>query len=347
MISLKKRMLVLAAAGVLAVTSLTGCGSSVNNDAAVSTVGEEKIPFGVANFYARMQQAQYETYYAGMMGTSAEDMWKQQVDKDKTYEEMVKEGVMNNLEDVYLVDQHAKDYKVELTKEEQEAIKKAAEKFVADNDEKTRKAISGSEEYITELLEKLTLQNKMTKEMTADVDQNVSDDEAAQKAMDYVFFSFKKTLEDGSVEDMTAEEKAEVKEKAQTVREAASSMSSNHSLEEAAKTQEVELKKATFDKETTSIDAEFIKAADSLKENELSEVIETASGLYIGQITSLLDREATDAKKETIINERKSTKYQELLETWKKETKIDRNKKVWKKINFDKTGVTIKQKSEE
>ncbi len=344
MISLKKRLLVLAAASTFAVTSLAGCGNSINNDEAVSTIGEEKISFGVANFYARMQQAQYETYYAGMMGTTAQEMWKQQVDKSKTYEEMVKEGVMDNLEIVYLVDQHAKDYKVELTKDEQESIEKVVKQFIADNNESTRKVISGSKEYVKELLEKLTLQNKMTKQMTADVDQNVSDDEAAQKAMDYVFLSFKKTAEDGSVKDMTAEEKEKLKEKAQFIRKA---VAEGQPFEEAAKTQEVEIKKATFDKKTTSIDTDFIKVADTLKENELSEVVETQSGLYLGQITSLLDREATDAKKETIINERKAAKYQELVDTWKKDTKIDRNKKAWKKINFEKTGVAIKQKSEQ
>lgn len=344
MIDLKKKLLVLVTASALAVTSLTGCGNSVNNEETVSTIGKEKIPFGVANFYARMQQAQYETYYASMMGTTPEEMWKQPVDKDKTYEETVKEGIMDNLETIYLVDQHAKDYKVELTEEEEKEIQKAVDDFVASNEENTRKAISGSKEYVKELLEKLTLQNKITTQMSADVDQNVSDEEAAQKAMDYVFLSFKKTAEDGSMVDMTSEEKDKLKEKAQNIKTA---ITKGQSFEEAAQAQEVETKKVTFDKQTTAVDAEFIKVADTLQENQVSDVVETQAGLYLGQITSLLDREATDAKKETIINERKAAKYQELVDAWKKETKIDRNKKVWKKIDFSKTGVTMKQKSEQ
>ena len=70
-----KRMAVLIAAGALALTSLTGC-TSFDNDDAVATVGKEEIPAGVANFYARMQQAQYETYYAPMMGTTGEALWQ-------------------------------------------------------------------------------------------------------------------------------------------------------------------------------------------------------------------------------------------------------------------------------
>ena len=61
----------------MALTSLTGC-TSFDNDDAVATVGKEEIPAGVANFYARMQQAQYETYYAPMMGTTGEALWQQE-----------------------------------------------------------------------------------------------------------------------------------------------------------------------------------------------------------------------------------------------------------------------------
>ena len=71
MVRLAKRLAVLAVAGTLTATSLTGCGT-INTDETVATVGDEKITLGVANFYARLQQAQYETYYASMMGTTAE-----------------------------------------------------------------------------------------------------------------------------------------------------------------------------------------------------------------------------------------------------------------------------------
>ena len=78
MVRLAKRLAVLAVAGTLTATSLTGCGT-INTDETVATVGDEKITLGVANFYARLQQAQYETYYASMMGTTAEEMWAKEV----------------------------------------------------------------------------------------------------------------------------------------------------------------------------------------------------------------------------------------------------------------------------
>jgi len=76
MVRFGKKVAVLTLAGAIAAMSVTGCGS-IKEDATVATVGEEKITLGVANFYARLQQGQYETYYAGMMGTTGEAMWSQ------------------------------------------------------------------------------------------------------------------------------------------------------------------------------------------------------------------------------------------------------------------------------
>ena len=60
-----------------------------------------------------------------------------------------------------------------------------------------------------------------------------------------------------------------------------------------------------------------------------------------GQLTSLLDRDATDQKKESIIEERKQDQYDSLLEQWKDDTDIEVDEKVWNKVDFEDTGVTI------
>ena len=100
---------------------------------------------------------------------------------------------------------------------------------------------------------------------------------------------------------------------------------------------------ATFDSESTSPDKDLIAAADALtNEGDVTDIIETENGIYIAKLTSLLDREATDSKKESIVSERKQEQYDSFLEQWKKDTKIKEEKKVWKKISFEKQGVTIK-----
>ena len=342
----KKRVMIMAAAGLIAVSSLAGCSRSMNNDAVVAEVGEDKIVLGVANFYARMQQAQYETYYAGMMGTTGEAMWTQEVEEGKTYEDTTKESTLKAIEDMYLLKQHAADYQVELTDDDKKAIKKAAEAFVEDNTLEDKEVVSGYEKYVKTFLELATIQAKMNAPMKEGVDEEVSDEEAAQKSMQYVLFSYNKTDEEGNSEAMTDDEKSALKETAEEFAEDLKN-SDGKDLEAAASEADLEVQTATFDSESTSPTADLVKAADALEEGDVTGIVESDNGIYVAKLTSNLDREATDAKKESIVEERKQEQYDSLLEQWRKDTKITEHEKVWKKVKFEKQGVTIVQNEEE
>ena len=338
----KKRVTALGLAGMLAVTGLTGCGS-MNNDDVVATVGEGEIKLGVANFYARMQQAQYETYYAGMMGTTGEELWAKETD-GKTYEQSVKSDMIKSLENIYILEQHASEYEVVLSEDEKKAIDKAAEEFDENNALEDKEAVSGYNKYVKKVLELLTIQSKMEDAMTADVDTEVSDDEAAQKAMKYVFYSYTKD-ENDSTSTMSETEKTEVKKKATDFAEKLKN-SDTKDIDAVANEAGMEVQTATFDSESTSPNADLVKAADALTaEGDVTDAIETDSGIYVAKVTSFLDRTATDAKKQSIVEERKKDQYDDLLKKWRKKTDINLNKRVWKKVDFQKQGVTVKDTS--
>lgn len=338
----KKRVTALGLAGMLAVTGLTGCGS-MNNDDVVATVGESEIKLGVANFYARMQQAQYETYYAGMMGTTGEELWAKETD-GKTYEQSVKSDMIKSLENIYILEQHASEYEVVLSEDEKKAIDKAAEEFDENNALEDKEAVSGYNKYVKKVLELLTIQSKMEDAMTADVDTEVSDDEAAQKAMKYVFYSYTKD-ENDSTSTMSETEKTEVKKKATDFAEKLKN-SDTKDIDAVANEAGMEVQTATFDSESTSPNADLVKAADVLTaEGDVTDAIETDSGIYVAKVTSFLDRTATDAKKQSIVEERKKDQYDDLLKKWRKKTDINLNKRVWKKVDFQKQGVTVKDTS--
>ena len=338
----KKRVTALGLAGMLAVTGLTGCGS-MNNDDVVATVGESEIKLGVANFYARMQQAQYETYYAGMMGTTGEELWAKEKD-GKTYEQSVKSDMIKSLENMYILEQHASEYDVVLSEDEKKAIDKAAEEFDENNALEDKEAVSGYNKYVKKVLELITIQSKMEDAMTADVDTEVSDDEAAQKAMKYVFYSYTKD-ENDSTSTMSETEKTEVKKKATDFAEKLKN-SDTKDIDAVASEAGMEVQTATFDSESTSPNTDLVKAADALTaEGDVTDAIETDSGIYVAKVTSFLDRTATDAKKQSIVEERKKDQYDDLLKKWRKKTDINLNKRVWKKVDFQKQGVTVKDTS--
>ena len=339
MVHFGKKAAVLTAAGVLAATAVTGCSGSINTDAVVATVGDDEISLGVANFYARMTQGQYETYYASMMGTTGDAMWTQEAGEDQTYEESVKDGLLENLENMYLISQHAADYEVSLTEEEEDAIAEAAAQFDEDNTDEAKETVSGYRKDIEEFLRLATIQTKMDSKMREGVDEEVSDEEAAQKAMQYVFFSYTTTDDSGNTTELTDEEKESLKTDAQSLVDRVNAGEDISTVAEELGQTAYDL---TFDSESTSPNEDLIAAVDAFDtEGQVTDIIEADDGLYVGRLTSLLDRDATDQKKETIIEERRQEQYDSLLEEWRNDTDIQVDEKVWDKVDFEDTGVTI------
>ena len=345
MMRLGKRAAAVTAAGVLAAVSVTGCSGSIDTDAVVATVGDEEITLGVANFYARLTQGEYETYYASMMGMTAEDMWAQEYDEDTTFEEQIKDSVMESLEDMYVLSQHAADYDIALTEEEESAISDAAEQFEADNTDAAKEAVSGYKKDIEKVLELVTIQNKMDSAMKEGVDEEVSDEEAAQKSMQYVLFSYTTTDDSGNSTELTDEEKEELKTTAQSL---ADRTAAGEEFATVAEELGAEAQTATFDSESTSPNEDLIAAADALQnEGDVTELVETDSGIYVAELTSLLDREATDAEKESIVEQRRQDQFDSLLEEWKDAIESEVNDRVWNKVDFIDQGVTVVTPEEE
>ena len=340
-----KRAAVLAIAGVFGASCMTGCSGSLDTDAVVATVGGEDITLGVANFYARMQQGQYETYYAGMLGSTPEEMWTQEYTEGTTMGDETKNSVLEMLEDLYVISQHAEEYDAALTEDEEKAISDAAAQFDADNTDEAKEAVSGYRKDVEKLLELLTIQTKMEDSMKEGVDEEVSDEEAAQKGMQYVFFSFTTTDDAGNSAEMTDDEKEELRAAAQDFDD---QVKDGDDFESAAESSGVEVRTTTFDSESTSPDADLIAAVDALEaEGDVTDVIETDSGLYVAELTSLLDRDATDQEKENIVEQRRQDQYDSLLEEWRDAADITVNEKVWDKVDFEDQGVTIITSDEE
>ena len=331
----RKKIVALVAAAAMSATAITGCGK-INNEATLMTVGEDKVNMGVANFFARYQQAMAEAQYGAYMGA---DMWESEVAESETMEESMKKRILESLKTLYVLEDHMKDYKVELTAEEKQKIDTIAKEFLKANKDGAKEVVSADEDTVKRVLELLTIEDKMREAMVADVDKNVSDDEAAQKSMQYVFFTFTKTAEDKTSTTMDDDEKKALKEKATKFQEGAKAQADFAAY---AKANGYEATTKTFDAKDTAPSEDLIKVVDKLKAGEMTGVVETPSGYYVAKVTSLLDRAATDKEKQTIIVERENKKYEELVKKFLKEAKIDVNKNEWKKISFSKQRVTLK-----
>ena len=312
---MKKRLFALALAGVLAAVTLTGCGS-LKGDETVATVDDTKIDADLANFFARYTQATYETYYSAYLG---EDMWNSDASDGETYEESVKSSVLKSLEDMILLEKHMEDYDVSITDEDKAMIKETTQQFLNDNSLDDKNLVSGNEKTVNRALTLMAVQQKMRTAIQAGADTEVSDEEAAQKSMDYVFISYQTKDDSGNSKDVSDDEKVQLKSQAEAI---ASGLKEGGDLNALAEEQGATVQTLTFDKDTTSPDEDLIKAADALGEGESTDVIETEKGCYVAKVTSLLDRTATDSKKSQIVQERQTKLYDDTVKKWRKKADI-------------------------
>ena len=104
----------------------------------------------------------------------------------------------------------------------------------------------------------------------------------------------------------------------------------------------------TFDEESTGPNEDLVAEVNGFaEEGECTDPIESDLGLYVGQLTSLLDRDATDQEKNNIVEERRQEQYNSLLEEWRDAVTIEVDEKVWEKVDFNDVGVTIITPEEE
>lgn len=327
-----RRLLPLLMAAVLGVSALTGCGNSIDAKSVGATLDEQEISMGFMNFMARYQQAIYDGQFSSMFGD--QDIWSQDLFGEGTdTETSVKNSVSENIEDFYVLEKHMADYKVEITEEELAKMDEAAETFMNDNSKKAIKQLGATKEYVKEMLRLSTIQSKMRSAMDAEVDTNVTDEEAAQKKISYVQVGCKsKTDENGETVDYTDEEKENIKKEVEAFQAAAAD-----DFKTAAENAGYTASEATFgdNDESYTLDDAVIEAAKKLKEGEISEVISADDNYYVVRMESAFDEEATENKKKSIVTDRKNDHYTEVLDGYKENVKYELNEEEWAKVKFD------------
>ena len=322
---LGKKLAMASLCACLAATSLTGCGAK--EEETVITVDDSKASYGLVNLMLRYNQAQMQSFYGAFMG---EDMWT-------TYGETAKESVVENLEELMLLEDHMEEYQVSLSDEEKTKIADVAKAFVDSNDEKVTKAMSATTQNVERMLTLYTIQTKMYDAIIADVDTNVTDEEAAQKTVQYVLFSTAgSTDEEGNTVDMTDEEKAAKKSQAEQLLEA---VKGGQDMAEALKEIDENRSPVTssYGTDNGTLSDTLKEASEKLSDGEVADLIETDGGYYVLQMVTTFDKEKTESQKETILSQRKSDKYTEVTNGWKESAAISTDSDLLSELTFEDT----------
>ena len=352
-----KKLSAVGLSAVLTAGMLAGCGAKdapvkIDGSKVVTTVNDEEVQLGVVSFYAKYQQAYLFQMYSSYFGTAEIFDTPATSSSDQTYGEQMRDSVLENVEDLVLLSQHAEEYGVSLTEEELKKIDGVAQAYIDENSEEVREEIGASFDNVVTLLKLQTVQSKMYEPLGEEVDQKVSDEEAQQSTVSYVVIpkdtaateSAASTGSTASAESAKSETEAkdEGLEKAEKVLAALKKEKDPKTADLTTVAQSVD---PTFtattgqfsanDTTDTVLDACIVEAVSGLKEGEVVDKVlenEAGTGYYVVRFDKKSDKEATEAKKESILSTRKSDHYKELLEKWRKEATISRDEEVLKTL---------------
>ena len=329
--------------------ALAGCGSkTIDPNAVVATLNGKEIKLGLANFIAQYNAVTYDAYYSAYMGGA--NMWSQDYSGEgKTMEDTVKDQVMDTIETNYLLEEHMADYKVEITEEELAAMKEAAANFIKGNEPAAIERMTATEDVVAEMLRLDTIQRKMHDAIIAEVDTDVSDEEAAQRTFSYYSITLPEESKESTKESMDASEEVEkefsTEEKKAELKDYSEQLADSAKQDFDAVADSYSLTKSTYSYglDEDSFAKEVIAKADKLKEGEISDLIETENGqYYVIRLDSEFDKTATENKKDEIVSKRQSDHYKEICDEYKKDAKGSVKEDVWKNVTFIGNQYTIK-----
>ena len=324
-----------AMTAALGMTMMAGCGSKdLDGTQTVASVNEEEIPLGVASFALRYQQAQTEYYYKSiytMYGMdSSQGMWDQETADGITFGEQTRNECLETLEKMYLTREKAEEYNLTITDEEKSAMDEAAKTFVESNDAETLKKIGVTESDVREYMELSTYYKKAYEPVIADVEIEVTDEEAAQSTLTYA------ALTTGNLEE---DAKKDAYSKMETLLDELKAAEDPASADMDAMAKELDesfiVTSYSYGEDDTSLDETLKEKAADLEDGQLYDgVVEGDSSYFLVRMDQKLDQEATDSKKESIKKEKQQEAFDEIVQGWYDEADITRNKKVWKKVTL-------------
>ncbi len=343
-----KRAAVMAFSAFLVMGLLAGCSKkeeTFDADATAVTINDETLSAGLLNFAVHYAQAESQYIYDMYFG---ENSFSYDMGTGYTIGDMVKEDAISSLEQMVLAKQHEEEYGVSLSEEEETAISEAAEAFIDSNEEELLTSMSATRENVEEYLSLTTIEAKMEPEMTADVDTEVSDEEAAQRRVKYAYIDAETEEEDDDGEEIVYEEgetetedpelRAALEDAYAKAEEVILLIEGGTDFDDALAQVDEDLTatETTFGADDTSLSEGLITYTDGVEDETLvTTPIPGPSGYYVAYVESALDREATDEEKEEIVAERKEEALSELFSEWEEDADISTDDAVISAITFD------------
>ncbi len=280
----------------------TGCGTKVVITTGfakdeVFRLGDLSCQLPEIMVYLTDIQNQYETVYGN-------GIWNSSLD-GVSLEDNVKDTVLARIAQVKTMYLMALERGMELSEEENSRIRDCAEKYYSELSEEEALYLGVNEDLLVSMYREYALADKVLERLIADINPEISDDEARTIVLQHIYIATGVTDGAGNYVSYSPEEKAEGYKLASSIREMAlegedfESLAAKYSDEE-----EITLSFVRGAMEKAIEDATF-----ALETGQISEVITNDSGYHIFKCISTLDRAQTDANKAKLVEERRQKAF--------------------------------------
>lgn len=247
-----------------------------------------------------------------------------------TLEDNVKDNVLAQIarmKSVYLL---ALEKGVTLTEQEEEWLEEAADAYFGSLTEAEVEVLGITKEMVLQLYKENALADKVYQQIVAQVNPEISDDEARIITLEQIFMPTVQKDKGGNIISYSAEMKAGVLDKMSQIRQKA--LDGEGFTELAGKYSEDEEIRISFQK--GEADPAIEKAVFQLQTDEISEVIETSDGYYLLKCITTFDRAETDANKLVLIEKRKNEVFRLEYDTYVEKQARKLNEKLWQNIDM-------------
>lgn len=333
---------IIAIAAALTASMLSGCGTATEKfepDYIIASIKDSdvKLDYATANTYVRIMQAETYDYAQSVMEedeTPSDDIWSEVLTEKtengyQTYGEVFKDETLDNLKTMLVSEEHMDDYNITFTDDEQERWNTVADDFVEKTDDAALEAMHADKASIVNTLRLMAIQDRVKTKVKKEADVTVDDTDVQQTTFSYTTV-YKDSFDDPeqTAKDIkTAFEKSEDKDFSAAV------------SEQGITSSDVTITTNDPDYDEIGLDKDLVDEIMKLNDGECGYYTDKNGNIEVFYMTAKNDKDATDAKRSSKEEEKKTEYYNDTIEKWKDAAEIEIDKKAWDSIKVNKNAI--------
>lgn len=306
-----------------AVTGTT-TGGPIRKDEIMVTVGNIDVSYSEAMIYLRAAQQIYESQFGN-------ELWSYDANGNgTTIGALLKQKVLEQIIQLEVMNMVANDMGIALNDDEMLEVRNSATEFMNYISEQDRLTYGITEELAVRVFASNYIAEKLYETVTIDVDTEVSNEEAQQCRIQKIFIKTYGMDSQGNRTQLRDVELEEIKQKVDSLHAQALETTNFYALAESnSDDNTIEYVVGRGD-----LDEVEEKVAFSLKDGEVSKIIEKEDGYVILYCVDAYDEDATLQVKEEIIEQRRSDLFVDLYSQWYIQYDVKVHMNLWNQLEL-------------